>query len=265
MRSRRVLCFIAALFLSSLFSCKKVINVSLKNAATQLVINGEINNRRGPYHVTISKSVDFTADNIFPPVSNAFVVISGNGKKDTLSESEPGTYDTHSVEGKPGESYSLFVSVEGKNYTATSVMPQPVRLDSISFLEGRNSTLYAVANFQDPPETSNYYQFIEYADGQRFKNGRGNFVFDDRLSNGRYIRPVLYDDSSDIKTGVTLNVQLICIDKAVYTYLNELLQISGNGGGFSSPTPTNPTSNISGGALGYFSANTISSKSVKIQ
>ena len=54
-----------------------------------------------------------------------------------------------------------------------------------------------------------------------------------------------------------------CIDQAVFTYLNELLQISGTNG-FSSPAPANPDSNISGGVLGYFSANTVSSKTVEI-
>jgi hypothetical protein len=54
------------------------------------------------------------------------------------------------------------------------------------------------------------------------------------------------------------------VDKQVYTYLNELLQISG-GNGFSSPAPANPESNISGGVLGYFSANTVTSKTVKIE
>jgi hypothetical protein len=75
---------------------------------------------------------------------------------------------------------------------------------------------------------------------------------------------VIYDDSSDIKAGTTLTLQMNCIDKAVYNYLNELQQISGGGSGFSSQAPANPTTNISGGALGYFSANTVTSKTVNI-
>jgi hypothetical protein len=143
-------------------------------------------------------------------------------------------------------------------------MPQAVPLDSIDFRSGRGDALYAVANFQDPEGIPNYYQFTEYADGNKFRNGRGNSVFDDRLSDGRYINRLLYDDSSDIKNGVILTVQMNCVDKKVYNYLSELLQISGGGEGFSSPTPANPTSNITGGALGYFSAHTVSTRSVVI-
>ncbi len=247
------------------FGCKKVIDVKLKNASEQIIITGEVNNRPGPYKVTISKSVDFTSDNNFPPVSGAFVTITGDGVTDTLSEDEPGEYVTKNLRGRPGKVYSLLVKAEGNIYTATSTMPKPVPLDSLTFLLGRNNNIYAVANFQDPKETDNYYQFIEYANGEKFKNGRGNSVFDDRLSNGRYITLALYDDSTDIKKGIALTVQMNCIDKYVYNYLNELLQISGNGGGFSSPSPANPESNISSGALGYFSANTVSTQTVEIQ
>lgn len=248
-----------------LFGCKKVIDVKLKNANQQIIITGEVNNLSGPYKVTISRSVDFTSDNNFPPVSGAFVTISGNGIVDTLSEDGPGIYFTNTLAGRPGKSYSLFVKSGNNIYTATSTMPQPVYLDSLSFILGRSDNIYAVANFQDPAETDNYYQFIQYTNGEAFRNGRGNSVFDDRLSNGRYISMALYDDSSDIRSGVTTTVQMNCVDKNVYNYLNELLQISGYGGGFASPAPANPESNITGGALGYFSANTVSIKTVKIQ
>ena len=255
------------ILLGSLFSlgCKKVLDVNLKNSEPQMVITGEINNLPGPYKVTISKSVDFTANNTFPPVSGALIIIKNKRLIDTLIETEPGNYFTRKIKGKPGESYTLNVSVGGKIYSATSVMPKPVQLDSLTFLLGRSNAIYPVANFQDPQDVPNYYQFIEFVNGKTLKNGRGNSVFDDRLSDGRYITSILYDDSSYIKPGVTLTVQMNCIDKEVYNYLSELLQIAGGGGGFSSPAPANPESNITGGVLGYFSANTVSSKTVNIQ
>ena len=265
MRNRKLILVIAgSIFISSFLSCKKVINADLKSADVQLVINGEINNRRGPYKVSIKRSVNFSANNIFPPVSDAVVTITGNGVIDTLSEDEPGIYFTHKTEGKPGKSYSLRVSVEGKVFAATSVMPESVHIDSLTFLLGQNKNIYAVVNFQDPPDVENFYQFIEFADEKRFNNGRGNSVFCDRLSDGRYISTVLYDDSSDIKPGTILTVQMNCIDKPVYNYLQQLLQVTGNGGSFSNPSPVNPTSNISDGALGYFSANTITAKTVEL-
>jgi hypothetical protein len=257
---------IVSLFILSLCGCKKVIDVNLNNAAIQTVITGEINNRPGPYKVTISKSVNFSADNNFPPVSGALVIITGNGIVDTLSQISAGIYATHKITGKPGSRYTLYVAVEGQVYTASSVMPQPVRLDSIGLMSGRKTNVFPIVYFKDPAGVANYYQFTEYADGKRFTNGKGNLVFDDRLSDGRNISNILYsDDSTDIKSGTTLTVQMNCIDKDVYNYLSEFLQISGGGsGGFSSPAPANPTSNISGGALGYFSAQSENSKTLLI-
>ena len=266
MRYHRNGYLIAGLILfSSLYGCKKLIVVNLKNAVTQIVVTGEVNNRTGPYKVNISKTVNFTSDNNFPAVYGAFVTITQNGLTDTLTETTQGIYSTHSIVGIPGTSYTLYVSLDGQIYTATSVMPQLVSLDSIGFMSGRNNNIFSVAYFQDPAGILNYYQFIEYANGKKFSDGRGNSVFDDRLSDGRYISATLYDDSIDIKSGDTLTVQMNCVDKQVYNYLNELQQVSGGGGGgFSSPTPANPTSNITGGALGYFSANTITTKSVVV-
>jgi len=256
--------FKGLIIILTFYGCKKVINVNLENAGIQTVITGEIDNKPGPYFVHISKSVNYSSDNVFPPVSGAFVTITGNGLVDTLSEISPGTYATHKLQGEPGSTYALYVSAENKIYTAASTMPQPVYLDSVSFMAGRKNNLYAVANFQDPPGVANYYQFMEYADGVEFPNGRGNSVFSDRLSDGRYVNLLLYDDSSDIKPGIVLKIQMNCIDKNVYNYFNQLYQISGNRDGFSSPTPANPTSNIIGGALGYFSAHTESSRHVRI-
>lgn len=252
---------IGLILFSTLFGCKKVINVSLKNVTPQIVITGAVTDRPGPYQIIISKTVNFTSDNIFPAVSGALVTITGNSLTDTLTETQPGTYSTHVIQGYPGDTYVLYVSVNGQIYTATSSMPQPVPLDSIGFEAGRNNNPYVTAYFQDPAGVANQYQFIEYDNGVQFSNGRGNSVFSDRLSDGRYIGLVLYDDSTDIKIGDTVTVQMNCIDKPVYNYLNELNQISGSGNAFSSPTPANPTGNITGGALGYFSANTVTAKS----
>lgn len=193
-------------------------------------------------------------------MSGAVAYITGNGVTDTLTETAPGTYTTHSIRGVPGSSYTLHVAADGQVYTATSVMPQSVSLDSVGYTTGRNnSTINGVVHFNDPSGTANYYQFIAYNHGKKFNNNRGWSVFDDRLSDGRYIVTTLEDDSTDIKAGDTLTVKMNCIDKNVYDYLNTLSQII-NSNSFQSPTPANPLGNISNNALGYFTAQSTQSK-----
>lgn len=253
-----------ALAILFLLSCKKVIDVNIKNAPSELVITGEVNNQAGPYIVSISKSVSYASENSFPPVSGAVVMITGNGITDSLMEISPGNYATRFLVGTPGKEYSLNVTVGGQTFMASSTMPQPVPLDSIGLSVGRNDHIInAVVYFQDPPGIANYYQFIEYNDRRPIANGRGNFVFDDRLSDGRYIIHNLGNDSSNFKMGDTVSIKMKCLDQYVYAYWNQFAQVSGNNrGGFSTPTPANPVSNISGGVLGYFSANTTQTKSI---
>ena len=243
--------------------CKKIIHVNINNVAPQIVIAGTVTDQPGPYTVTISTTVNYTADNVFPPVSGALVIITVNDFADTLTETSAGTYTTHFISGRPGNTYSLYVAVGGQVYTSSSTMPQKVPLDSVGYSNsGRsNKKINGVAYFQDPPVIANYYEFIEYNNGVQFQNDRGVSVFSDRLSDGKYISRTLDDDSTDINGGDTLTIQMDCIDVNVYNYLNTLNLITRQNS-FQSPTPDNPSSNISNKALGYFSANTVEKKSI---
>src|SRR5258708_13460078 len=53
------------------YACKKVIQVDLKNAVSRIVIEGEVTNTIQPYEVRISKTVNFSAGNTYPPVTAA--------------------------------------------------------------------------------------------------------------------------------------------------------------------------------------------------
>jgi Domain of unknown function (DUF4249) len=249
-----------------LYACKKTVVLPLNNAPAQIVIQGEVTDQLGPYTVTIDQSVDFYADNSFPPISGAIVKISDNqGASDSLTEVSPGVYTTHTLQGKPGNTYTLSVFAQDTNYTAVSTMPAPVVLDSVTFLDasgfGKNQ-INAVANFQDPVGIHNYYQFNEYINGQLFT--KDYFIFDDRLSDGKYINNTLRTDSAYLSVGDLLQVKMYCIDENVYNYFLELSQSNGSGAFNTSASPANPASNISNGAYGYFSAHTVSAKTVTV-
>src|SRR5579859_674649 len=104
MNGRLKIALIALLFcLLTGLACKKVIQVDLNNAAPQIVIEGEITNHPGPYQVKITKTVNFSATNVYPPVTGATVIIkdSGTGVMETLRESAPGVYITNILQGIP--------------------------------------------------------------------------------------------------------------------------------------------------------------------
>jgi Domain of unknown function (DUF4249) len=248
------------------YSCQKVVNLNLNTAPPQIVIQGEVTDASGPYTVSINQSVGFYADNSFPAISGAVVTISDDqGVTDSLTETSPGLYVTHILQGAPGHSYTLSVVVQQKNYTAVSTMPLPVTLDSVTFQTTSGfgqHRISAIVNFQDPPGIKNYYQFIEYINAQQFT--KDIFVFDDRLSDGKYINATLRMDSSYLNSGDQLEVKMNCIDVNVYNYFYQLAQSSGAGIFNTTASPANPASNFSNGAYGYFSAHTTQSKIVTV-
>ncbi|HEX5554237.1 MAG TPA: DUF4249 domain-containing protein [Chitinophagaceae bacterium] len=242
-------------------ACTKPIHVNLNDASPQLVIEGNVLNTPGPYYVQIHQSVNFSEPNVYPPVSGAVVILSDStsGLTDRLSEITPGIYATDSLQGIPGHHYRLFISIKGHQYAAASTMPQPVSLDSVTIEHMHDfgtDLIFAVANFQDPAGVANYYTFLEFINGKR--PHKQTFTLDDRLSDGKYIVQQFFTDSSDIKSGDTVSLQMSSVDKHVYDYFKDLP--TGNNG--QSASPANPQSNISGGVLGYFSAQTIQLKSV---
>jgi len=246
-------------------ACKKVVSVELRDAPSQLVIEGEVANGETP-QVKISRSVVFSASNSYPPVSGAVVTVtdSNNGLVAVLKESDAGMYTTRTYSGVPGHVYQLSVTIGGEVYTARSVMPKQVALDSITFAMNtdinNHKDINAVVNFQDPRGVGNYYQFTESIRGRVIPDV---FVFEDRLSDGRYIEQPLYNDSTYLQRGDELMLTMNCVDKNVYDYFFTLSGVTGSNG-FQTATPANPVSNISNGALGYFSAHTTQRVKVEV-
>ncbi len=139
-------------------SCEDVIELDLTNVPPQVVIEGFITDKEGPYTIQISKTVDFYDPNSFPPQENAVVKISdGQGNEDILTETSPGIYETSTLQGERGVTYLLEVQLEGANNTATSKMPENrIILDTLTteFFEEsifNDERYYTTAYFRDPP------------------------------------------------------------------------------------------------------------------
>jgi hypothetical protein len=242
-------------------SCQKVIDLDLNSASSQIVIEGNVYDQTGPYLVKISQTVNFDESNVYPPVTGATVEISDDvGNSEVLTESSSGTYITSALQGISGRTYTLTVASKGKTYTATSTMPNPVNIDSI-YLEKSmfgNDKLVSV-NFNDPANTNNYYRLIEFINNER---QTGFNVTDDNLNQGKIISYSFMSAGNDSKleTGDNVTVWLESIDDNVYEYF----RTAGRDGGQSS-SPSNPTSNISNGALGYFNACSVHEISIIVQ
>jgi len=262
-----VVIYITAIFIFT--GCQKVINVNLNEAAPLLVIEGLITDSVGPYIVKLSKSGSYFDQPILPPVSDAIVVISDNiGTIDTLKETRPGIYLTSKLQGIPGRTYNLMVLSENRIYTGSSTMFSHVGIDALKLEKGtsqgfgfgghgQNDTRVDIhCIFKDPLE-KNFYRIKVYTNDSI---GIGNYkLYDDQYTNGKetdlQVRRASVGDVSF--------VELISLDQFTYEYYRTLSDLLHTNPIFGS-TPANPNTNLTNGALGYFGACAISTKTIII-
>jgi|WetSurMetagenome_2_1015567.scaffolds.fasta_scaffold38936_2 hypothetical protein len=239
-------------------SCQKVIDLKLNTSSSQIVIQGNIYDQTGPYTVKISKSVNFDESNVYPAVIGALVIISDNvGNSDTLTEASSGIYLTSVLRGMPGRTYTLTVKTDGKIYTACSTLPNAVEIDSLymekyRFGNGEQITI----DFIDPANVDNYYRLINFINDSEQDQ---SYATSDKLYEGKMVSYSFMSLVSDkkLKAGDKVSVWLECVDKFVYEYFRTTDNESGQ-----SASPANPTSNINNGALGYFNACSVCTKSL---
>ncbi len=243
-----------------LASCEKVIHLDLNNTSPKVVIQANIYDHSGPYYVKISKTVNFEESSVYPPVTGAQVEITDNfGQTELLSESESGTYVTSDIMGIPGHTYQLTVKTSGNTYNASSTIPYPVEMDSIYFSSSPFSgDKVTTVRFTDPPFTLNYYRLVYFINNQQQKP---YYILNDELYQGASVRYSLMSRGSDINLtpGDNVTVWLESTDSGVFDYFRT---VSTEGG--QSASPSNPVSNISNGALGYFNACSVRKISGKV-
>jgi len=259
---RLFLCLLTSVILLS--SCEKVIDLELKNADPLIVIEGTVSNLSENHFVRISKTIPFDQSTSFKGVKGAQVTLkSSAGLSVSFTEVTDGIYRSPRLRGTPGLTYTLDVLVEGKSYSAISIMPLLVIPDSIGFKTLSffgNSNIYPTVYYKDPPNIQNQYRYILKINGKL----QGDLVFEDRFNDGNAVSDVIiYDGDDDIKSGDVVDIEMQSIDRNVFKYFFALSQIGGNGG--PPVAPANPVSNFSNGALGIFNACAKSTKSVVLK
>lgn len=273
---------VSILGLISFSSCEKVIDIDLKESDNKLVIEGKLNND-GECTVKLTQVKNYDQDNEFPSVDNAIVVIFDNlGNLDTLEQGIAGMYYSEEIIGTPGVTYSLNVFWNNTNYTSVCKMPELVSIDSLSLRKEVffvDTTLITIVHFKDPGNTNNYYRYIYSINDLKERNNY--FVESDRFYNGLDVEtriPITELNSGGGPSGPggpgnpgpgptisdTLRVEMWGIDQAMELYYRTL-SASIDAASGQQAAPANPESNITGGALGYFSAYSISKATILIE
>ena len=114
-------------------------------------------------------------------------------------------------------------------------------------------------NFTYPETEGHYFRIKLTLNGELFQD---IFLVDDWYDGGDNVD---YDFSNYLfEKNDTMKVELLSIDKAVYDYFSTLnaVLLSVNTGPLFSSIPDNPLTNFTGGALGYFGAYSVRSRTV---
>lgn len=265
--------FICSAILVGLASCEEVIVLDLANTEPRVVIEGIVTDQPGPYRVTIRKTADFYEPSVFPAGTGAIVRISDSeGNEDTLQEIEDGVYQTTNLQGVAGYTYNLTVAFEGEVYRASSTIPaNHIPIDSLAYEFEEESVFndegyFVTSYFTDLPGVRNYFRLNIFVNGAPylFENDDDEFIEDNNfwLIDDKYFEgnQIDYDFPLTLVEGDSVYVELHNLDKSTYDYYITLVQVI-DGGGLA---PSNPITNLSNNALGYFGAFSVDSASIVV-
>lgn len=258
-------CLCLLVFLVAMNACTKVIRLNLRTAPPVYVIEGNITDQPGPYTVQVFQTTGFYSPNSFPGVTGASVTIAdGEGHSEVLTDKGGGNYVTKSLQGVQGTTYALSVVIGKDTFSAVSTMPQRINFDSLyvsPVYNGGKTVLVSVPVFLNPPGPGlAYYFFNQTIDGYLDKSlYYWNSGYSEGLANAFNLERS--DPDSTLHQGDTVTIEMQCIDLAMYNYWIGMDQsATGSGAAY----PGNPVTNLTGGALGYFSAHTSQTRGVRV-
>lgn len=246
--------------LSGLFlvSCTKVIDVDLNSKDPKIVVESNFTAGEAVHRVSVTKTMNFSESGAYPTIDNAVVSVTDDlGNAQVLTFVGNGIYETVGYPVAEGRTYSLTVVADGKTFAASSTVPAVVQIDTIlvnKFPFGAEPFYGLVPIRIDPAGVRNFYQFDLFRNDVRVQ---GIYLQDDEFIDGLPATQPIFDNEGAFGLGDTAKIDMYCIDQPVYNYFFALLQNA-------TATPANPTSNFSGGCLGYFSARSKHTASVII-
>lgn len=266
-----------------MIGCEKKIDFKLHDQSDKLVVEGIIENDQPPT-VILSKSVGYFSEISADILNNSFVhgaevfVSNGTSTHKLKEYSRPlgnniafyyYSIDSSNLStaflGQLNHQYSLNIISGGKEYTATTTIPNLTkRIDSVWWkkppVTSDSSKVIIMVRATDPPGFGDYIRYYTKTNREPFYPPMAS-TFDDYFIDGTTYelqmdkgvdRNLSIDfDENFFRKGDTVELKLSNIDKATFDFWRTMeYSYSSIGNPFSSPAKV--LGNISGDALGYF-------------
>ncbi len=155
------------------------------------------------------------------------------------------------MRGEVGKTYHLTIAADNRRLTATTTIPQLVRIDSANFVRppgiNQNDTMWQMRPWvKDPAAVKNYYRSLVSVNGSSYGKGRGS-VTDDAFFDGITTQFYMPNNSPNRRKepdaiedlffkGDTISIKYCQIDKAHFDFWRTLEFNANNQGPFSSYT-----------------------------
>ncbi len=242
-----------------LTGCEDVIDLNVNNAEPHLVIESYVLDDPPLAMAIISRSSNYFGNIEIPMVSGATVVISDDaGNADTLFEFQEGVYVNQYIRPEVGHTYTSTVTVDEVTYTASATLPEPLRIDSVSYE-------YQEGGGFGSEEDEGYILHVHFTDREDVEEfARFKITQNDSVWEEYYLYSDFYSDGNDIdfnyfydvfQLGDTVEVEVYSMDETVYEYFEILSDVAIYEEGVEvEGEPGNPLTNWDNGALGYFGA-----------
>ncbi|NVN93768.1 MAG: DUF4249 domain-containing protein [Bacteroidetes bacterium] len=271
----RIIYLILLSIVTMLFSCTEKMDIQLDDTYTRLVVEGRFSTDTTVHKVRLTKTSSYFYNNTALPVSGAIVTISDGVNTILLTENplHLGVYETPaSTYGMIGKTYHLLiknVDIDGdgvkEEYSANSTIYPINKVDSIAMKYDPHFESWEVKCYVLDPPTEDYYLFNIYKNHVLLTDTITEpLVVDDKMYNGNYTNGIgvgyLRDEKPDEKAfpGDTIELEIWRITKEFQKFVMELQDATRPSTPLFSGPPANVKGNISNGAVGYFTAYSIS-------
>jgi len=263
----------------SFFSCVAPIDINTRNSEPVIVIYGQLTDEIDYQYIRITSSSPYFDNKINMVISDAKVMVTSSDGEEYMFISEKEGYyvSEKKFAARVGNTYYLTVNVDFDKdgvieiYEAETTILPIIPVDSLEVkpinIMGYNH--YTLNIFmQEPSETEDYYLFRFFINDSISNNKISEFIVsDDRMYNGAYLSGIsIYyfedatgdspysDEERDyfVKSGDIIRLQILKIEKGYYHFINECISEKYGENPFFGGPPSNIATNMSNGAIGYF-------------
>lgn len=228
-----------------IFSCEEVVDIPLDTAPARLVIEADINWKKGTagsdQQIKLTLTTGFY-DTEIPPATGATVqlISSNNENYNFIEDGSTGIYKCTNFEPVIGETYTLNIVYNTQIYRATEkLLPTPTISNVLQETVGGFSgdIIQVTFFFPDNPNEDNFYLYKFDVTNKPLPR---LFANRDEFFNGNMMFGVYRDQDQELEVGQTIKFTLRSVTARDYTFMRQFISLSGQQGG----NPFNPPSSV---------------------